>query len=98
MLIDNWLYNNGYVHAYEKSVYMETEPDAVVLSDFYVKDINLYIEFWGIEDDEKYIKRKETKIKLYDNNNYKRLDLTEKDIKRLNDILPRELGKYTKRK
>lgn len=98
MNIDNWLYNHNYVHAYEKSVYMESDPDAIVLSDFYLPQGELYIEFWGLTDDEKYSKRKETKINLYDTNNYKRLDLYEKDIKRLNDILPRELGKYIKRK
>lgn len=96
MIIDNWLYNNGYVHAYEKSVYMETNPDAVVLSDFYLPKLNVYIEFWGIEEDEKYLKRKNEKIQLYDNNNYQRIDLTEKDIKRLNDIMPKILGQYKK--
>lgn len=94
MAIDNWLYNHNYVHAYEKSVYMETEPEAVVLSDFYIPEADLYIEFWGLEDDERYNNRKQIKIKLYDDNQYLREDLSEKDIKRLNDIMPRLLGKY----
>ena len=96
MLIDNWLYNHDYVHAYEKSVFMESDPEAVVLSDFYLKNKNVYIEFWGLEDNEKYSKRKEEKIKLYDENHYNRIDLTEKDIKRLDDIMPRLLCKYKK--
>lgn len=98
MLIDNWLYNNGYLHAYEKSVYMDTDPDAVVLSDFYLPKGNVYIEFWGLEDDEQYLKRKNKKIKLYEDNAYNRIDLTESDIKRLNDIMPRKLGEYIKKK
>ncbi|GAI86234.1 unnamed protein product, partial [marine sediment metagenome] len=65
MLIDNWLYNNRVIHAYEKSVFMATDPDAVVLSDFYIPDGDVYIEFWGLNDDEKYLKRKEMKQKLY---------------------------------
>lgn len=97
MLIDNWLYNHGYVHAYEKSVFMDSDPEAIVLSDFYLPQGNVYIEFWGLEDNEKYAKRKEEKIKLYDENNYNRIDLNEKDIKRLNDILPRLLAKYIKK-
>ena len=97
MLIDNWLYNHGYIHAYEKSVYMETNEDAIVLSDFYLPTADLYIEFWGIEDDERYEKRKETKIKLYNENNILLENLYEKDIKRLNDIMPRMLGKYIKK-
>ncbi len=98
MLIDNWLYNHGYLHAYEKSVYMDTDPEAIVLSDFYLPQGNVYIEFWGIEDNEKYIKRKEQKIKLYNDNDYNRIDLTEKDIKRMDDIMPRKLGEFIKRK
>ena len=96
MLIDDWLYTHNYVHAYEKSVFMETDPDAIVLSDFYLPKFNVYIEFWGLEDNDKYLKRKEEKIKLYDENNINRIDLTEKDIKRLNDVLPRLLAKYKK--
>ena len=98
MLIDNWLYNNKYVHAYEKSVYMESAPEAIVLSDFYLPEGNVYIEFWGIDDDEKYLKRKEEKIRLYEENGYSRIDLNESHIKRLNDILPRELAKFISNK
>lgn len=97
MIIDNWLYNHNYVHAYEKSVYMESNPDSIVLSDFYLPQGNVYIEFWGIEDDEKYEARKNEKIKLYNKNNINRIDLNESHIKRLNDILPREIGKYIKK-
>ena len=97
MSIDNWLYNHGYLHAYEKSVFMDSEPDAIVLSDFYLPQGNVYIEYWGLEDNEKYSKRKEEKIKLYDENHYNRIDLYEKDIKRLNDILPRILSQYIKK-
>ena len=86
---------------------METEPDAVVLSDFYIPQGNVYIEFWGIEDKddkqnkikvEEYEARKQEKIKLYDDNKYSRIDLFPTDIERLDDILPRKLGKYLNKK
>ena len=96
--IDNWLYNNGYQHSYEKSVYMKTKPDAVVLSDFYLPQEDIYIEFWGIENDEQYEKRKQEKIKLYNENNLNRIDLTKEDIKRLDDIMPRLISKFIKTK
>ena len=96
MIIDNWLYNNNIVHAYEKSVFMKSNPDAIVLSDFYIPKGNVYIEFWGMENDEKYAKRKEIKINLYDENKINRIDLIEKDLKRLDDVLPRYLSKYIK--
>lgn len=94
--IDNWLYNNGYQHSYEKSVYIKTKSDAVVLSDFYLPKEDIYIEFWGIENDEQYEKRKQEKIKLYDENNLNRIDLTKEDIKRLDDIMPRLINKFIK--
>ena len=95
--IDDWLYNNGYLHAYEKSVYMDSQPDAIVISDFYLPKTNTYIEFWGIKNDERYEKRKAVKIKLYEENNLNRIDLNEQDIKRLDDIMPRLIAKYSKK-
>ncbi len=97
MLIDNWLYNNGYVHAYEKSVFIESEPEAVVLSDFYLPQGDVYIEFWGMNDDETYKKRKAKKINYYEVNNINLISLEEKDVKRLNDIMPRYLHKFLKK-
>jgi len=97
LLIDNWLYNNGYVHAYEKSVFMMTEPDAVVLSDFYLPDGDVYIEFWGLNDDQRYLTRKEKKIQMYNDNKLKLISLEETDVKRLNDIMPRKLFEYIKK-
>ncbi|MFA6867317.1 MAG: hypothetical protein WCR54_07355 [Clostridia bacterium] len=98
MLIDNWLYNNGYVHAYEKSVFMKLQPDAVVLSDFYLPDGNVYVEFWGLNDDMRYLKRKEEIIQMYEENQLNLISLEEPDVKRLNDILPRRLFEYIKNK
>lgn len=94
MLIDNWLYNRGIVHAYERSVFMVSEPDAVVLSDFYLPKGDVYIEFWGLNDDQRYLERKNKKIKLYTENNKNLLSLEELDIKRLNDIMPRRLSEF----
>ncbi len=98
MLIDNWLYNSKIVHAYEKSVFMVSEPDAVVLSDFYIPEGNVYIEFWGLNDDQNYLERKEKKIKLYEGNKLNLISLEENDVKRLNDIMPRKLHEFLKNK
>lgn len=95
--IDDWLYNNGYVHAYEKSVFMESDPNAIVLSDFYLPSGNVYIEFWGLNDDQKYLERKEKKIKMYTDNHLQLISLEEKDVKRLNDIMQRKIYEFTKK-
>jgi len=94
MLIDNWLYKHGIAHAYEKSVFMATDTNAVVLCDFYIPEGKVYIEFWGLNEDEKYKQRKIIKQRLYKENNLKLLELHEKDVKRLGDIMPRKLHKH----
>ena len=97
MLIDNWLYHNKYVHAYEKKVFMETEPDEVVLSDFYLPQGEVYIEFWG-KDDEKYNMRRERKLQLYKDNGYKVINIEPDEIKILGDVMPRKVFDYIKRR
>ena len=94
MLIDNWLYKNRIFHAYEKSVFMPSEPESVVLSDFHIPDGEVYIEFWGLTGNEAYAARRKKKESLYLDNEIPLISLEEKDIKRLNDVLPRKLNKY----
>ena len=76
---------------------MESDPEAVVLSDFYIPDGNVYIEFWGLNDDQRYLERKKKKQKMYSDNHLNLIDLEESDVKRLNDILPRKLFEYIKK-
>ncbi len=57
MLIDNWLYMAEIVHAYERK--LPVEEDAYC--DFYIPTGKVYIEYWGYEEDSKYLKRKETR-------------------------------------
>ncbi|RTZ68675.1 MAG: glycerol kinase, partial [Tenericutes bacterium] len=51
MLIDNWLYMFEIVHAYERKLPIEEE----VYSDFYIPTGKVYIEYWGYENDSKYL-------------------------------------------
>jgi len=97
MLIDNWLYHNGYLHAYEKKVFMATEPDEIVLSDFYLPKGDVYIEFWG-KDTDKYNMRRERKLQLYKDNNYKVISIEPDEIKIIGDILQRKIFDYIKTK
>lgn len=90
VIIDNWLYMNGFVHAYEKRVPIEEE----LYSDFYIPQENVYIEFWGLNDNPKYIKHREEKIKLYKKYDFNLLELTENDVKDIDDILPLKLMKF----
>lgn len=90
-LIDNWLYNRGIPHAYEKRVPIEE----LVYSDFFIPIWKkVYIEYWGLEQNPKYRKRKELKINFYKENNKNLIELTDKDIENLDDIMPVRLRPY----
>ncbi|KEQ12985.1 glycerol kinase [Endozoicomonas montiporae] len=90
MLIDNWLYMAEIVHAYERKLPIEED----VYCDFYIPTGKVYIEYWGYENDEKYQKRKEDKLKIYDKYGFSLIQLKDEDVKNLDDVLPRMLLKF----
>ncbi|MEA1912055.1 MAG: glycerol kinase [Spirochaetota bacterium] len=90
MLIDNWLYMAEIVHAYERKLPIEEE----VYCDFYIPNGKVYIEFWGLENDPKYAKRKEIKKEIYKKYNFKLIELTDEEVFNLDDVLPRLLLKF----
>ncbi|MGB1800044.1 MAG: glycerol kinase [Gammaproteobacteria bacterium] len=90
MLIDNWLYMAEVIHAYERKLPIEED----VYCDFYLPTGKVYIEYWGYEEAEKYLKRKQEKQAIYKKYNFNLIELTEKEVQNLDDILPRELLKY----
>jgi hypothetical protein len=87
MLIDNWLYMSEMVHAYERRLPIEEE----VYSDFYIPTGKVYIEYWGYDEDSKYITRKAEKLAIYKKENFHLIELTEKEVQNLDDYLPRFL-------
>ena len=90
MLIDNWLYMAEIVHAYERKLPIEEE----VYCDFYIPTGKIYIEFWGLENEPKYAKRKEIKKAIYKKYNFNLIELTDKEVFNLDDILPKMLLKF----
>lgn len=90
MLIDNWLYMAEVVHAYERKLPIEEE----VYCDFYIPAGKVYIEYWGFEKDARYLERKATKQALYAKYGFKLIELEDKDIENLDDVLPRMLLKF----
>lgn len=94
--IDDSLYLWGIPHAYEKKLPNTFED---VLSDFHIpsgsgRPYAVYIEYWGVQGDEYYNKRKEQKLKIYSDLGLKLIQLTPSDIKNLEDTLQRELLKH----
>lgn len=90
VIIDDTLYDYGLVHAYEKKVPIEEE----LYTDFYLPSGKVYIEFWGLENDQKYMDRKKKKIELYNKYELKLIELNENDISNLDDHLPKKLLKF----
>lgn len=95
LLIDNFLYHSGLVHAYERK--LQTEED--LYCDFYIPSGNgrpqaVWIEFWGLEDDPKYLERKKRKIEVYKQNEWPLIELRNADIENLEEVLTRLLLKH----
>ncbi|MGX6446239.1 glycerol kinase [Neobacillus sp. K501] len=90
MLIDNWLYMSEIVHAYERKLPIEED----VYCDFYLPVGKVYIEFWGLENDEKYEVRKKEKIRIYEKYGFNLIEINDADIQNLDDILPKKLLKF----
>jgi hypothetical protein len=91
VIIDNLLYQYGLVHAYERKIIIGDEE---VLSDFYLPAGKVYIEFWGLENDSRYLERKKKKIEFYKKNEIPLIELNDEDILNLDDHLPRKLKNY----
>ena len=89
-MVDNWLYTNGIVHAYERKLPIEAD----VFSDFYIRSGNVYIEFWGMESDAKYSARKKVKQKAYSENGFNLIELNDNDLEHLDDIMPKKLLQF----
>ncbi len=90
MLIDNWLYMAEIVHAYERKLPVEED----VYCDFYIPTGKVYIEYWGYENDPKYIKRKNIKKEIYKKYGFNLIELNDEHVQNLDDILPRLLLRH----
>lgn len=91
VLIDNWLYMQGIVHAYERRLPIEEE----CYCDFYLPGgKGVYIEFWGRESDPKYRERKTVKQAIYAKHGLRLIELGDAEIERLDDVLPRMLLRF----
>jgi len=90
VIVDNWLYTNGIAHAYERRLPIEED----VYSDFYIKSGNVYIEFWGMESNEKYAKRKAIKQQIYSDNEFNLIELNDEELTLIDDVLPRKLLRF----
>lgn len=71
---------------------MPVEED--VYCDFYLPQGKVYIEYWGMESDARYAKRKDEKLAVYRKYGINLIELTDAEVQNLDDVLPRLLLKY----
>ncbi len=102
MIIDDWLFDKGIPHAYEKRLPIDADEKHDLYPDFYLpgyKDDNdaIYIEFWGYnENNIKYTKSKNYKLKEYEKLKITVICLEEKDLMDVNASMERKLNFYKK--
>ncbi len=90
-MIDNWLYQACVVHAYERRLPIEEEA----YCDFFIPmGRRVYIEYWGMKEDQKYAKRMEQKRELYKAHEFGLVELTDSDLGNLDDVLPKRLLRF----
>ena len=97
LTIDDSLYLWGIPHAYEKKL-PNTEHN--VYSDFHIpsgkgRPKAVYIEYWGMENDEKYNSRKTKKIEIYNDLGLNLIQLNDADIKNIEDSLQKYLLQHS---
>lgn len=90
IIIDNWLYGSGVVHAYERMVPVKES----LYCDFYVPAGDVYIEYWGMEADPKYADRAKSKREIYQRHGLRLIELRDAHISHLDDCLPKLLLKF----
>jgi hypothetical protein len=90
LLIDNWLYMAGLVHAYERKLPINQE----VYSDFYLPAGRVYIQFWGSDSGPTEARERAEKLAQYQTHNFNLIELEYDDIHDLDNILPRELRRF----
>lgn len=71
----------------KKIIYNDEEYTA----DFYVKNQNIYIEYFGLTNNEDYANKSEHKKEIYKNLGIKCLYIYPEDIKHIQDILQKSL-------
>ena len=90
LMIDNWLYMNGVVHAYDRPLPIEQDQ----LCDFYLPSGKVYLQYWG--DDQGATNSQEiARVKaIYEQHQFSLIEVRPEDVDKLDDVLPRKLREF----
>jgi len=90
--IDNFLFRNGIIHAYEKRL----PGDKCFYCDFYIPPGNkinqpIYIEYWGMENDEACSETMKKKLEIYKREQLQLIEITKNNLNNLKAYLTEKL-------
>lgn len=98
VIIDNYLYDHNLKHAYEKAYPIDNNKEHDLHPDFYLPELDLYIEHWGYANKANYNEEKDYKIKIYNQNKTTVIGTNEDDTLDIETSLNRKLKFYQKGK
>lgn len=90
LLIDNWLYLAGLVHAYQRPLPIEQS----VMSDFYLPAGKVYIQYWGTDGAPIEEKHRQQTRALYTEHQFNLIEIEPDEVQQLDDILPARLRAF----
>lgn len=90
LIIDNWLYMNGIVHAYDRPLPIEHNQAC----DFYLPSGKVYLKYWGDDAEATDEQQKQDITALYQQHQFALIEVTSDDIDRLDEILPNKLRAF----
>jgi len=88
--IDNWLYLNGVVHAYDRQLPIEQD----VLSDFYLPSGKVYLQYWGDDNGATEEKERVAIRAIYQQHEFPLIEIFTDEIDQLDKVLPSKLRAY----
>ena len=103
-IIDDSLFEAQIIHVYEKRVVNE-ENEEEYYPDFYLpykgnpfgKEKGIYIEFFGLEENEKYMKTELKKLAYYKSKGFDVIEVRDKNISCIDEYLEDEIRKISKK-
>ncbi|PFG58629.1 hypothetical protein ATG66_1183 [Vibrio sp. ES.051] len=90
LLIDNWLYLAGVVHAYERQLPIEQD----VTSDFYLPGGKVYLQFWGSDTGPIAPAERESIRAVYAQHNFNLIEVEPSELDKLDELLPKRLRQF----
>ncbi|MCG9659226.1 glycerol kinase [Vibrio mediterranei] len=90
LIIDNWLYMAGVVHAYQRQLPIEQD----VVSDFYLPQGKVYLQYWGSDSDVADDRVIEHTRALYQEHDLSLIEIFPDDIQNLDELLPKKLKPF----